>query len=79
LVPYTRSSSELVDVHCWLAWPLQSQICTCAPFVCEAPLTSRHRFDPTPTSGVVAAEAGAAHVRAVARRVASAATTEGKG
>ncbi len=43
LLPYTRSSFELVVVQRWLVWPLQSQICTSAPLAVDAPLTSRQR------------------------------------
>src|SRR5581483_1388175 len=35
--------------HCWLLPPLQSHISILAPFVVDAPVTSRHSPDWTPT------------------------------
>src|SRR5689334_12186878 len=43
LLPYTRSSPAAVRIHCWLAWPWQSQMIVRVPGAVPAPLTSRQR------------------------------------
>src|SRR4051812_27153816 len=37
-----RLPGQLRRLHCWLAWPLQSQMMTAVPLVVPRPLASRH-------------------------------------
>src|SRR3954465_6604263 len=47
--PYTCSCRPDVEVHDWLAWPLQSHNCTRVPALWLALGTSTHRPDWAPT------------------------------